>query len=146
MLAVARRGEPVARTGLADALQVTPQAISKILTRLIEGSGLVEALRASRDPQDEARAENIDELVAVTKEFQRNNPDGTLLADWLRRHDVTHVDVCGIATDYCVRATTLDALQEGFEVRVLTGLCAGVAPETSQSATAEMREAGAALV
>ena len=38
-----------------------------------------DALRASRDPQDEARAENVDELIAVTKEFQRNNPGGTLL-------------------------------------------------------------------
>ena len=36
-------------------------------------------LRASRDPQDEARAENVDELIAVTKEFARNNPDGGLV-------------------------------------------------------------------
>jgi DNA helicase-2/ATP-dependent DNA helicase PcrA len=42
-------------------------------------TGYVDALRASRDPQDEARAENVDELIAVTKEFQRNNPGGTLL-------------------------------------------------------------------
>ncbi|GAA4266474.1 ATP-dependent helicase [Frondihabitans peucedani] len=53
--------------------------VSDILTALIEGSGIVDALRASRDPQDEARAENIDELVAVTREFQKNNPEGTLL-------------------------------------------------------------------
>jgi len=71
-------------TGLAtllDEVQATADTapVHEILTRLIEGSGLVEALRASKDPQDEARAENIDELIAVTKEFQRNNPDGTLL-------------------------------------------------------------------
>ncbi|MBP1239898.1 DNA helicase-2/ATP-dependent DNA helicase PcrA [Frigoribacterium sp. PvP120] len=66
---------------LLDGVQTTAATapVHEILTTLIEGSGIIEALRASRDPQDEARAENIDELVAVTKEFQRNNPDGTLL-------------------------------------------------------------------
>ena len=53
--------------------------VPDILIALLEGSGFVEALRASRDPQDEARAENVDELVAVTKEFQKNNPEGRLL-------------------------------------------------------------------
>ncbi|MCU1530009.1 MAG: ATP-dependent helicase PcrA [Frondihabitans sp.] len=71
-------------TGLAKLLDdvsatAATDLVSDVLTALIEGSGLVAALRASRDPQDEARAENIDELVAVTKEFQKNNPDGTLL-------------------------------------------------------------------
>ena len=45
-----------------------------ILIELMKRTGYVDALRASRDPQDEARAENVDELIAVTKEFQRNNP------------------------------------------------------------------------
>ncbi|MCU1509342.1 MAG: ATP-dependent helicase PcrA [Glaciihabitans sp.] len=52
---------------------------SDILTTLLSRTGFIEALRASRDPQDEARAENVEELVSVTKEFQKNNPDGTLL-------------------------------------------------------------------
>ncbi|KQV07235.1 ATP-dependent helicase [Leifsonia sp. Root112D2] len=52
---------------------------SAVLTFLLEKSGFIEALRTSRDPQDEARAENVDELVAVTKEFAKNNPDGTLI-------------------------------------------------------------------
>ena len=56
------------------------------------------------------------------------------LADWLRGQGVTDVDICGIATDYCVRATTLDALREGFKVRVIENLCAGVAPGTSAQA------------
>jgi DNA helicase-2/ATP-dependent DNA helicase PcrA len=58
---------------------VRPAAVADILTALLEKTGFVEALRASRDPQDEARAENVEELVAVTKEFNKNNPDGTLL-------------------------------------------------------------------
>ena len=67
---------------------------------------------------------------------------GDALADWLRGARVTRVDVCGIATDHCVRATALDAAGEGFETRVLLDLCAGVAPETTEAALAAMREAG----
>lgn len=61
------------------ALTADTSPVADILTALLSKTGFVEALRASRDPQDEARAENVEELVAVTKEFQKNNPDGTLL-------------------------------------------------------------------
>ena len=54
-------------------------SVADVLTFLLDGSGYLEVLRNSRDPQDEARAENVDELVAVTREFARNNPDGTLV-------------------------------------------------------------------
>ena len=54
--------------------------------------------------------------------------DGITLAQWLGRHGITTVDVCGIATDYCVRATAIDAAREGFETRVLGGLVAAVHP------------------
>ncbi len=50
-----------------------------ILIKILERTGYIEALRATRDPQDEARIENVEELVAVTKEFGRNNPEGTLI-------------------------------------------------------------------
>ena len=53
--------------------------------------------------------------------------------------------MCGIATDHCVRATALDAVAAGFSTRVLTDLCAGVAPETTEAALAEMAEAGVTL-
>jgi nicotinamidase/pyrazinamidase len=55
------------------------------------------------------------------------------LADWLRQHDVDAVDVCGIATDYCVKATALDAAREGFVTRVLLDLTAAVAPDRLDS-------------
>ena len=71
--------------------------------------------------------------------------DGVPLADWLRERGVTEVDVCGLATDHCVRATALDAVAEGFSTRVLGGLCAGVAPETTEAALAQMREAGVTI-
>ncbi|WP_440695110.1 ATP-dependent helicase [Clavibacter nebraskensis] len=54
-------------------------SVGDLVTTLLERSGLVQALRASRDAQDEARAENVEELVAVTKEFSRNNPEGQLV-------------------------------------------------------------------
>ncbi|MBM7387472.1 DNA helicase-2/ATP-dependent DNA helicase PcrA [Clavibacter michiganensis] len=53
--------------------------VGDLVTTLLERSGLVQALRASKDAQDEARAENVEELVAVTKEFSRNNPEGQLV-------------------------------------------------------------------
>ena len=67
------------------------------------------------------------------------------LGDRLRALGITDLDVAGIATDYCVRATVLDALKEGFRVRLLTDLVAGVAPDSSAAAITEMTAAGAVL-
>jgi nicotinamidase/pyrazinamidase len=64
------------------------------------------------------------------------------LADWLRDRAVEQVDVVGLATDHCVRATALDSADEGFETTVLLDLTAGVAPETTAAALAELAAAG----
>jgi nicotinamidase/pyrazinamidase len=48
------------------------------------------------------------------------------LANFLRQHGITDVEVCGLAADYCVRATALDAIKEGFDTRVLPHLTAGI--------------------
>ena len=56
-----------------------PTAVTQGLTHLLNASGYLDALRLSKDPQDEARLENLDELIAVTREFARNNPEGTLV-------------------------------------------------------------------
>ncbi|WP_217181999.1 isochorismatase family protein [Streptomyces sp. AC495_CC817] len=66
---------------------------------------------------------------------------GTVLAD----AGVTEVDVVGIATDHCVRASALDAISHGVRVRVLTDLVAGVGAESSAAALAELAHAGAEL-
>ena len=71
---------------------------------------------------------------------------GIQLAAWLRMRDVSHVDVVGIATDHCVRATALDAVREGFTTTVLLDLTAGVASATTAAALDELREAGVILV
>jgi nicotinamidase/pyrazinamidase len=67
------------------------------------------------------------------------------LAAWLRMHDVDQVEIAGIATDHCVRATALDAAAEGFATTVLLDLTAGVAPETTERALAQLRDAGVTL-
>jgi nicotinamidase/pyrazinamidase len=67
------------------------------------------------------------------------------LGEWLRGRGVTEVDVVGLATDHCVRATALDAVKEGFATRVLLDHCAGVAPDTTEAALGEMTEAGIAV-
>ena len=71
--------------------------------------------------------------------------DGVPLADWLREHGVDAVDVVGIATDHCVRATALDAVGEGFATRVLLPLTAGVSEATTEAALDQLRTAGVAL-
>ena len=68
------------------------------------------------------------------------------LAELLRDRGVDALDVCGVATDHCVRASVLDACAAGFDVRVLLPLCAGVAPETTAAALEQMRTAGAVVV
>jgi nicotinamidase/pyrazinamidase len=71
--------------------------------------------------------------------------DGTTLTEWLRQRGVDEVDVVGIATDYCVRATAADAVAAGFTTRVLVDLTAGVAPTTTAQAIDALREAGVAI-
>jgi nicotinamidase/pyrazinamidase len=68
------------------------------------------------------------------------------LGDWLAARGVTAVDVAGIATDYCVRSTALDASRLGFAVRVLVDLTAGVAADSTTEALVEMRSSGAELI
>ena len=83
---------------------------------------------------------------AAYSAFEATGPDDTPLADWLRARGVDHVDVCGIATDHCVRASVLDALEAGFTTSVLLDLVVGVAPATTERALAAMAGAGAELV
>jgi nicotinamidase/pyrazinamidase len=83
--------------------------------------------------------------AAAYSGFEGRSHDGVPLADWLRSHSVTSVDVVGIATDHCVRATALDAVHEGFSTRVLLGMTAGVTRATTEAAITEMRAAGVIL-
>ncbi|MEV4946102.1 isochorismatase family protein [Streptomyces sp. NPDC053755] len=77
--------------------------------------------------------------------FEGRDENGMTLAEWLRERQVEEVDVVGIATDHCVRATALDAAREGFRTHVLLDLTAGVAKETTDRALEELRSAGVEL-
>ena len=101
-----------------------------------------EAFHPNLDPQPLDAVFLKGEHAAAYSGFEGRTTDGSTLTEWLRRHEVTHVDICGIATDYCVRATALDAVRDGFHTRVLRGLVAGVAPESTTAALAEMQDAG----
>jgi nicotinamidase/pyrazinamidase len=83
--------------------------------------------------------------AAAYSGFEGTDENGSTLAQWLRTHQVTEVDVVGIATDHCVRATALDSAREGFTTQVLLDLTAGVSPETTARALEEMRGAGVEL-
>ncbi|WP_298178142.1 nicotinamidase [Saccharomonospora sp.] len=78
--------------------------------------------------------------------FEGETDSGEQLADWLASRNVTEVDVVGIATDHCVRATALDAKRNGLTVRVLADLTAGVLRSTVDKALAELHEAGVTVV
>jgi nicotinamidase/pyrazinamidase len=84
--------------------------------------------------------------AAAYSGFEGVGREGTTLADWLRERKVDTVDVVGIATDHCVRATALDAASEGFDTTVLLDHTVGVSPATIATAIEALREAGVHLV
>lgn len=77
--------------------------------------------------------------------FEGVSDNGETVADILTSHGITEVDVVGIATDHCVRASALDALSTGQKVTILTDLIAAVAPDTGEKALEELTTRGAAL-
>jgi nicotinamidase/pyrazinamidase len=86
------------------------------------------------------------EHAAAYSGFEGHDEQGETLAAWLRARQVTEVDLVGIATDHCVRATALDARAEGFATTVLLDLTAGVAEGTTEAALQEFRTASVATI
>jgi len=74
--------------------------------------------------------------------FEGVTDTGEKIQDLLTRLRITGVDVVGIATDYCVRASSLDAKKFGLDVRVITSLTAGVAAASTEAAIDELVDAG----
>ena len=77
--------------------------------------------------------------------FEGIAPQGETLDELLQAGGVTNLDVVGLATDHCDRATALDGRRNGYEVRLLTSMCAGVDPTTTEAALAEMAENGVVI-
>jgi nicotinamidase/pyrazinamidase len=85
------------------------------------------------------------ERAAAYSGFEGAADDGTPLGEWLRKREIDSVDLAGLTTDHCVRATALDAAGSGLATRVLLDLTAGVAEATTTRALAELRDAGVEL-
>lgn len=77
--------------------------------------------------------------------FEGHTAQGHSLAGWLTEHRMEHVDVVGLATDHCVRATALDAAREGFRTTVRLDHTAAVAPERLHTTRAEWDDADVAV-
>lgn len=77
--------------------------------------------------------------------FEGTTRDGRSLESWLREHGAGALDVVGIATDHCVRATALDAIKKGFHTTVLLDLTAGVSQSTVDDSVNDLRNAGVTL-
>jgi nicotinamidase/pyrazinamidase len=80
--------------------------------------------------------------AAAYSGFEGNDGSGMTLQQWLADRGVTEVDVVGLTTDYCVRATAVDAAAAGFGTAVLVSLTAGVADHSTKAAISELRGAG----
>src|SRR3954447_21735786 len=83
---------------------------------------------------------------AAYSAFEAVDDGGRTLEQVLREGGIEVVDLVGLATDYCVRSTTLDAVRAGFKARVLTDMVAGVNRDTTAAAVDEMAAAGVELV
>ena len=105
-------------------LDIHKKSVSACVARRVKGSS---------EPE-------IEEAVfgTFTQDLQR-------LKKWLRERGVDAVDVVGIATDYCVKATAADAVAAGFNTRVLLDLTAGVSPTTTAEAVDSLRAVGVAV-
>lgn len=111
-----------------------------------EGAALHPLLQAKAIDAVFHKGENpaIDSYSAF---FDNGHRQKTQLDDWLRHHNVSELIVLGLATDYCVKFTVLDALTLGYSVNVITDGCRGVNLHAQDSAQAfmEMAAAGATL-
>ena len=74
--------------------------------------------------------------------FQDDGGAKTEMDSILKRNGIQKLFVYGIATDYCVKATAIDAAEAGYDVTVIESLCRGVAPDTSAKALQEMKDKG----
>lgn len=99
--------------------------------------------RKGFDPEKEAYSGFDGYLVRDDGSIDEN----TSLATWLKQQGVKRIFVGGLTTDYCVRATVLDGLKNGFQVQVLTAACrpVDVNPGDGERALSEMQAAGARL-
>ena len=102
---------------------------------LITAEGPVQTVRKGMDPKFDSYSG-----------FHDDGWHETELNSLLQKDGIKKVMVYGLATDYCVKATALDALEAGYEVDLIVDLCRGVAPDTTASSLEEMKDRGVNIV
>ena len=78
--------------------------------------------------------------------YDNNHKNSTGLATYLKDNKVEEIEICGLACDFCIRATALDAVKEGFKVKLLLPACRGVSEDTTKKAIEEMKNTGIEIV
>ena len=121
-----------------------PDYVDSWPVHCVVGTGGVE-LHENLDPTHIEAIFDKGEHQAAYSGFE-GSCDGVGLAQWLQDRGVEAVEVVGIATDHCVRATALDAAENGFATTVRLDLTAGVASATVETALVQLRAAGVTLV
>lgn len=91
-------------------------------------------------PEDEVPTGDLEAAVAA------DPADSVSLDDWLRENDVEEVVIVGLAADYCVRATALDAIAAGYDTFVIPDLCRGIDRADTRAALTELEDAGVELL
>ena len=122
----------------------SPDFVDSWPVHCVVGTGGVE-LHPELDTSHVEAVFDKGEHAAAYSGFEARH-DGVALGDWLREHDVDDVEVVGIATDHCVRATALDAAEQGFATTVRLDLTAGVARASVDAALVQLEAAGVSLV
>jgi nicotinamidase/pyrazinamidase len=121
-----------------------PDFVSTWPAHCVVGTGGVE-LHPELDTSHIEAVFDKGEFAAAYSGFE-GRCDGVPLGHWLRERSVEDIEIVGIATDHCVRATALDAAREGFRTTVRLDLTAGVARATVDRALDELAAAGVHLV
>ncbi|MCC9196116.1 nicotinamidase [Arthrobacter sp. zg-Y820] len=92
-------------------------------------------------PEDEVPTGDLD-----TAAVPPDPAETVSLDDWLRENDVEEVVIVGLAADYCVRATALDAIAAGYDTFVIPELCRGIDRAETRAALTELEDAGVELL
>ncbi len=90
-----------------------------------KGAELAETL-AVKGTEFKVRKGTNSEVDSYSAFFEADGKSKTILADWLRDRGITEVFLCGLATDFCVSWSALDAVKEGFKTFVLEDACRGI--------------------
>ncbi len=103
----------------------------------------------NREPIRKVFQKGVDPMIDSYSGFYDNaHRRSTGMGEWLETQPITELYICGLATDYCVKLTALDALKLGFKVSVVADACRGVnlRPGDVDRASTELKKAGVSIV